>query len=394
MSRAIPLSYTLRSVFQRRTRTLLTVAVMALVVLAVTVMLSLVYGIESTLVETGEPDNLIVMRKGATNDGASMVPIEAYRAVQYFPGIATDPASGEPLVSPEMIVQPFFYVEGGGRENVLVRGIRPVAFGVHRNVRIVEGRAPRSSSGEALVGRAVAGRYKGARLGADLRFGNRLWKVVGILEAGGSSFESEVWVDVNDLWTDANRAIYSGLRVKVAPDADPAALRARIAADGRWALEAKPEIEYYREQAETAGFLFGLTVALGAIMGIGATFGAMNTMFAAVKSRTAEIGTLRALGFSRGSILASFVGEALAISLVGFVVGIVLAFGVTAAITAWLHGIAISMMTFTTATVSLKVTVATAVQGLGFALLLGLIGGFFPARRAALLSPVEALRRR
>src|SRR5882724_7827764 len=333
----------------------MTVAVMALVVLAVTVMLSLVSGIESTLVETGEPDNLIVMRKGATNDGASMVPIDAYRAVQYFPGIGADPASGEPLVSPEMVVQPFFYVEGGGRENVLVRGIRPVAFAVHRNVHVVEGRAPRSSSGEALVGRAVAARYKGTKLGGELRFGHRVWKVVGILDAGGSSFESEVWVDVNDLWTDANRSVYSGIRLKVGPDADPAELRKRIEADARWALEAKPEMDYYREQAETAGFLFGLTVVLGVIMGIAASFGAMNTMFAAVKSRTAEIGTLRALGFSRISILVSFVAEALAIAVAGFVVGIVLALTVTAAITAALHGIAIQMMTFTTATVSLKV---------------------------------------
>jgi len=394
MTRAIPLSYTLRSVFQRRTRTLLTVVVMALVVLAVTVMLSLVHGIESTLVETGEPDNLIVMRKGATNDGASMVPIDAYRAVQYFPGIASDPQTGEPLVSPEMVVQPFFYLENGGRENVLVRGIKPVAFAVHRNVHVAEGRAPRSSSGEALVGRAVANRYAGTRLGGELRFGHRAWKVVGILEAGGSSFESEVWVDVNDLWTDANRAVYSGIRVKFAPDADPAALRKRIESDARWALEAKPEIDYYRDQAETASFLFGLTVVLGVIMGIAAAFGAMNTMFAAVKSRTAEIGTLRALGFSRGSILLSFVGEALAISLAGFLVGIALAFSVTAAISAALHGIAIQMMTFTTATVTLKVSSATAMQGLAFVLVLGLLGGFLPARRAALLSPVEALRRR
>jgi ABC-type lipoprotein release transport system permease subunit len=261
-------------------------------------------------------------------------------------------------------------------------------------VHVVEGRTPRSSAGEALVGRAVASRYKGAKLGGMLRFGHRDWKVVGILDAGGSSFESEVWVDVNDLWTDANRAVYSGLRVKMAPDADPAALRARFAADARWALEAKPEMDYYAEQAETARFLFGLTVALGVIMGIGAAFGAMNTMFAAVKSRTAEIGTLRALGFSRGSILASFVSEALAIAAAGFVVGIVLAVTVTAAITAALHGIAINMMTFTTATVALKVTPATALRGLLFALALGLAGGILPARRAALLSPVEALRRR
>jgi putative ABC transport system permease protein len=394
MAPAIPISYALRSALHRRTRTLLTVAVMALVVLAVTVMLSLVSGIRRTLVETGEPDNLIVMRKGATNDGASMVPIDAYRAIEYFPGIAADPRTHEPLVSPEMVVQPFFYRADGGRENVLVRGIRPVAFAVHRNVHVVEGRAPRSSSGEALVGRAVAARYPAARLGGEMRFGRHVWKVVGIMEAGGSSFESEVWVDVNDLWNDANRAIYTGLRVKVAPGADTAALARRIAADPRWALEARPEVEYYREQASSSDFLLTLTMALGAVMGIGASFGATNTLFASVQSRTAEIGTLRALGFSRGAILASFLAEALAIALAGFVLGMLLAVAATVGITAALHGVAINLMTFTTATVSLRVTAENALIALLLAVLLGFAGGVAPARRAARLSPVEALRRR
>jgi len=392
MSRAIPLSYSLRSVFQRRTRALLTVVVMALVVLAVTVMLSLVSGIRRTLVATGEADNLIIIRKGATNDGSSMLPIEAYRAVAYFPGIASG-ADGEPLVSPEMVIQPFFYRPDGGRENVLVRGVRPVAFAVHRNVHIGKGRAPRSSSGEAAVGRAVAARYA-VRLGGDVRFGRRVWKVVGILEAGGSSFESEVWVDVNDLWNDANRSIYNGLRVKVAPGSDPQVLVRRVAADPRWTLEAKPEIDYYREQADSANFLFRLTLALGLIMGIGASFGAMNTMFAAVKSRTAEIGTLRALGFSRRSILISFVTEALAIALAGFAVGVLMAIATTLGINALMKGVAINLMTFTTATVDLRVSATSALQVLLLATLLGLAGGFLPARHAARLSPVEALRRR
>src|SRR5439155_715243 len=208
--------------------------------------------------------------------GSSMVPIEAYRAVAYFPGIASG-ADGTPLVSPEMVVQPFFYRPDGGRENVLVRGVRSVAFAVHRNVRIAEGRAPRSSSGEAVIG---------------------------------------------------------------------------------------------------------------------ASFGAMNTMFAAVKSRTAEIGTLRALGFSRRSILVSFVTEALAIALAGFAVGVLLAIAATLGINAVMKGVAINLMTFTTATVELRVSTTSALQVFVLATLLGLAGGFLPARRAARLSPVEALRRR
>ncbi|MGH7821539.1 MAG: ABC transporter permease, partial [Candidatus Binatia bacterium] len=269
----LPLRYSLRSIGARPVRTLLTVAVVALVVLAVTLMLSLVSGIRRTLVATGSPDNLIVLRKGATNDGSSMIPIEAYQAVRYFAGIATDQPSGEPLVSPELVVQPFFHTAAGGRENVLVRGIRPVAFAVHENVRVGEGRMARPSSGEAMVGRGLLARYGDIGPGRELRFGRRTWTVVGILDSGGSAFESEVWVDVHDLWNDANRSAYSGLRLKAAPGADRDALVRRIESDGRWALEARPEVDYYEEQGETANFLYGLTLILAAVMGLGATFG-------------------------------------------------------------------------------------------------------------------------
>jgi putative ABC transport system permease protein len=394
MARSVPLSYSMRSAFHRRTRTLLTVAVMALVVLAVTVMLSLATGIQRTLVTAGEPDNFIVMRKGATNDGASMVPIDAYRTVRYFPGIATDSTTGEPLVSPEMVVQPFFYRADGGRENVLVRGIRPVAFAVHDNVRIAQGRAPRSSAGEAVVGRGVAERYPGAVVGGELRFGRRAWKVVGILDGGGSAFDSEVWVDVTDLWSDANRSVYSGLRVKIAPGTDGSAFVRRVESDGRLALEAKPEIDYYRDQSESSSFLFGLTMGLALIMGVGASFGAMNTMFAAVSSRTTEIGTLRALGFSQRSILVSFVYESLAIACAGFVVGSLLAIVTTEVLTAVMNGIAVNLVTFSTATVALRVSWSNVAFAFALSLLLGLAGGVLPARRAARLSPVDALRRR
>lgn len=393
MAGRLPLSYSLRSALVRRTRTLLTVAVIALVVLAFTLMLSLVTGIRRTLVETGSPDNLIVIRKGATNDGSSILPIEAYQAIRYFVGIATDPASGEPLVSPEMVIQPFFYKEDGGRENVLVRGLKPIAFTVHDKVRIAEGRVFRPSSGEVVVGRGVAARYAGARLGAELAFGHHRWKVVGVLEAGGSAFESEVWVDVNDLWSDANRSTYSGLRIRALPGAEREALVRRIGSDGRWALEAKPEVDYYREQSESASFLYGLTVALAAIMGLGASFGAMNTMFAAVQSRIAEVGTLRALGFPRRAILAAFVAESLAMALAGFVTGSLLAIGATLALTWWLRGVAFNLATFTTAVVTLQVTRDNLLAAFFLSLLLGFAGAYLPARRAARLSPAEALRR-
>jgi putative ABC transport system permease protein len=224
-----------------------------------------------------------------------------------------------------LVVQPFFHTLDGGRENVLVRGVEPVALQVHRDVRITAGRMFTPSSGEAVVGKGVMGRYRGAALGNELEFGHRRWTVVGILDGGGSSFESEVWVDVRELGNDAKRTFpYSGIRLRAADGYDMGALKRRIDDDPRFALEAQPEADYYAKQAESANALYILVIGIAVLAGIGAGFGAANTMYAAVQTRTAEIGTLRAIGFSRGSILWSFQVEALALAGIGFALGAVL----------------------------------------------------------------------
>ena len=289
---ALPLGYPLRNLVHRRLRTALTVAVIALVVIATTLFLGLVSSMRRTLSTTGSPDNLIVLRKGSDNDGSSAVPLEAHQALRFFEGVGKN-AAGEPLASPELVVQPFFRTESGGRENVLVRGVEPIALDVHEEVHIAEGRMFEPSQGEAVVGRGVASRYRGAQLGKDLRFGRRSWKIVGILDSGGTSFESEVWVDVRDLAADAKRGVlFSGVRLKVAPGADRDALIRRIEADPRWTLGAKTETEYYAKQAESANVFYVLVVGLAVLAGFGAAFGATNTMYAAVQARIAEIGTL------------------------------------------------------------------------------------------------------
>ena len=192
---ALPLSYSVRSLFARRVRTALTVAVIALVVVATTLFLGLITSLQRTLVTTGDPQNLIVMRKGSSNDGSSQMSLQAIQDIRFFEGIERD-AEGNPMISPELVVQPFFWREDGGRENVLVRGVEPApALQVHRDIHLGEGRMFRPSSGEAIVGSGVAGRYRGAQLGSELEFGRGRWKVVGVFESGGSSFESEVWVD-------------------------------------------------------------------------------------------------------------------------------------------------------------------------------------------------------
>jgi ABC-type antimicrobial peptide transport system permease subunit len=391
---ALPLSYSLRSLFARRLRTTLTVAVIALVVVATTLFLGLISSLKRTLVTTGDARNLIVMRKGSSNDGSSQLTLQALQDIRYFEGIARDPA-GEPTISPELVVQPFFWREDGGRENVLVRGVEPgPSLAVHEDVRIAEGRMFRPSSGEAVVGVGVAGRYRGARLGDELEFGRGRWKVVGVLESGGSSFESEVWVDARELANDAKRTLpYSSFRLRVAPGADLDALARRIGDDPRHALEAQVETEYYAKQAESANTLYLLVVGLAVLSGIGAAFGATNTLYAAVQARTAEIGTLRAIGFSRGSILRSFLVESLVTGLLAFALGAAAAWGLGLAVSRALGGIGFGAATFTTNVIQLRVGPSDLAAALAFALAIGLLGGLAPARRAAQLRPVEALRK-
>jgi putative ABC transport system permease protein len=390
---ALPLAYPLRNLAHRRLRTALTVAVIALVVIATTLFLALVSSLRRTLVTTGSERNLIVLRKGSDNDGSSQIPLDAYQTLRFFEGIATDP-QGEPLVSPELVVQPFFYREDGGRENVLVRGVEAQALDVHREVKIVEGRMLEPSQGEAVVGRGVAMRYAGAELGRELKFGRGTWKVVGVLESGGSSFESEVWVDARDLAADAKRPIpYSGIRLTVADGADRDALIRRIDDDSRWALEAKPETAYYAKQAESASPLYALVVGLAVLAGIGAVFGATNTMYAAVLARTAEIGTLRALGFSRGDVMGAFLLESVGIAALGLLVGVAVAWPLGLGVSNALGGIGFGAVTFSTNVITLQVGPFDVAIAAMLATLIGLAGGLAPAWRAAQLRPVEALRK-
>jgi ABC-type lipoprotein release transport system permease subunit len=275
-----------------------------------------------------------------------------------------------------------------------VRGVEPVALQVHDEVEVVEGRMFAPSSGEVIVGRGVAGRYAGAAVGDTLAFGRGRWRVVGLFEAGGSSFESEVWADVRELAADARRPVaYSGLRLRVADGADRDALARRIGDDPRWALEAKPETDYYAEQAESANVFYLIVIGLAVLAGVGAAFGATNTLYAAVQSRRAEIGTLRALGFPRIAILTSFLVEALVVALGGFVVGAAAAALLGRVVSSALGGITFGAATFTTNVVQLRVGAGDLVFALGLALAIGLVGGFFPASRAARLRPVEALRK-
>ncbi len=264
----LPLSYSLRNLAARPARSIMTAGVIALVVVACSLFLGLISSLKRTLVSTGDPLNLVVMRKGSDNDGSSQLPLEAYQAIRYFDGIARDDAD-QPLVSPELVVQPFFRTRDGGRENVLVRGVEPVALAVHAQVRITEGRMFTPSAHEAIVGRGVVGRYAGAALGSDLEFGRGTWQVVGVFDAGGSSFESEVWVDVRELANDAKRIFpYSGIRLRATGPAAMAALAQRIDDDPRYAIEAQAGDRTTTPSSdESANSLYILVVGIAVLVG-------------------------------------------------------------------------------------------------------------------------------
>ena len=389
----LPLSYSVRNLRARPGRSVMTASVVALVVVACSLFLGLISSLKRTIVSTGNAMNLVVMRKGADNDGSSQLSLEAFQAIRFFDGIARD-AQDRPLASPELVVQPFFRTKDGGRENVLVRGVEPVALAVHEQVQVTEGRMFTPSAHEAIVGRGVLGRYEGAALGSDLQFGRGTWKVVGIFDAAGSSFESEVWIDVRELGNDAKRIFpYSGVRLRVAAPADIEPLIRRVDDDPRYALDAQRETDYYAKQSESANSLYILVVSIAVLAGIGAGFGASNTMYAAVQTRTAEIGTLRALGFSRAAILSAFEVEAVALSGLGFLIGAACAIGLSALLGVLLGGVAFGAATFTTNVITLRVGASDLIGALILAFAIGIFSGLGPAWRAARMRPIEALRK-
>lgn len=386
--RAVPFAYIARNLWVRRVTTLLTAGGMALVVYVFATVLMMSEGIRSTLVATGQPDNVMVLRQGAGAEINSAIERGQAAILSTLPGIATD-ALGRPLLSAEPVVLINLPKRSNGKpSNVTVRGTSDIGLQLRPGVRIVEGRMFRPGTSEIVVGSSTASGFAGIDIGANLRFAGRDWLIVGRYDSGRSGFDSEIWGDAEQMAQAFRRTVFSIVVFRLADAGLFDSVKARIDADPRLALEAKPEIRFYAEQSEAlATFINILGLSLAIIFSIGAVVGAMITMFAAVAQRTGEIGTLRALGFRRGAVLAAFLVESLLLSAIGGVVGLAVASAMQAVDVSTTN-----FQTFAELAFRFVLTPTIAWQALAFALAMGVVGGFIPAWRAARLQIVDCLR--
>ena len=384
----IPLSYVFRNLWTRKLTTLLTAGGMALVVFVFAAVLMLDAGLRKTLVGTGSWDNAVLLRPASQTEIQSAVYRDQASLVETLPDVARGPG-GEPLVSKETLVLIAIPKRGSDKPaNLVVRGMPAMGLLLRPQARLVEGRMFRPGSSEVVVGRAIADGFDGTGIGERLRFAGREWTIVGTFDAAKSGFDSEIWGDVDQMMQAFRRTAYSSVLVRLADAGAFEAFKARIAADQRLILEVRQEPAYYQDQSKSLSiFISYLGIALSVIFSIGAMIGAMITMYAAVANRSAEIGTLRALGFRRSSILAAFLVESLMLSLVGGVAGLVLASFLQAFTITTMNWQSFSQLAF-----GFHLTPGIAGATLLFALAMGLAGGFLPSVRAARLEIVDSLR--
>ncbi|MGE3840981.1 MAG: ABC transporter permease [Vicinamibacterales bacterium] len=385
---AIPLAYNLRNIRQRWQVTLLAIAGIALVVTVFVIMIALTSGLRIALAATGSLDNAIVVQRGANAELTSGI-AKANADVIAADNRVARTRDGKPAVSPEIVVVATLPKRADGLQaNVQLRGVSPAAFDVRANVRVTEGRRMEPGTTEVIVGRRVIERFSGADVGSSIRIKQRDWLVVGVFDADDSSFESEIWGALDVMASVFNRqGGYQSLTVKMADPGQIDAWATEVKANPRLPVDIKSEPAFYEEQAgPVAGALLGLTIFVSFVMAIGAVFGAMNTMYAVVSLRTREIGTLRALGFARRSILVSFVLESTFIALVAGAIGVLLALPANGLTTAT------GNVTFSELAFAFRITPPAIVGGMTFAGFMGVVGGLLPALRAARLPILSALR--
>jgi putative ABC transport system permease protein len=392
----VPIKYNVRNLRLRWVGTLMTVLGTGLIVGSSCGVFSLVEGLQQSLKVSGDPLDLIVLRKGSSSETVSGIESDKADKIVNLARIARDDA-GRVLATGELTHIPVVERVTGGRTNLILRGIEPasradlksVSMILRPDFKIVQGRDLQAGKGEAIVSRSIARRFKGAGLGQTLRISAReSYRVVGLFTAGGSSAESEVWVDVKDLRQNTKREGYvSSVQLRTASSRDMEQLRKTIQDDPQFKLAALPEPEFFAEQSRTALFYKVAGVIIALFLSIGAMFAAANTMFAAVSSRTREIGTMRALGFSRFSILVSFLGESVLLCALGGVLGVLatlplsfLTFGTN------------SIDTFAEVSVNFRFGPLVVIVAAIMTLAMGIFGGLFPAIRAVRMDVITSLR--
>jgi len=385
----IPLAYIARNLWVRRLTTVLTAGGMALVVFVFAAVLMLDAGLKATLVATGAVDNVVFIRKGAETEIQSGLAREQAALIESLPQIARG-GDGAARVSKEVVVlNSLPKMDTGRRSNVPIRGVSPMGLELRSQIRIVQGRLFRSGSSEIIVGRSVARQFAGVEIGQSLSFAQRNWLVVGVFDAGRTAFDSEIWGDGEQLAQAFRRfGGYSSVIARLVSPQAFAELAAAVAAEPRLTVEVKRERQFYEDQSRAlSNFISYLGITLSVIFSLGAMIGAAITMYASVATRTSEIGTLRALGFARRSILAAFLLESLLLALAGGAAGLLAA--------TFLQAFTISttnFQSFSELAFSFALTPKIVVGSLAFALAMGLAGGFLPAVRASRMGIVDALR--
>lgn len=386
---AIPLTYNLRSLRVRWSSTIVAVAGIAGTVAVFVAMLALASGFKATLVSSGSPQNAIIRRAGATSEMESAITLEQVRILEDAPGVARGPEG--PLVSPEVVVISSFPIKGGGGDaNVQLRGVGPKVLAVRANVKIIAGRMFRPGLNELVVGRNVVGEYAGFELGDHKTFGGGNWTVVGVFDAGGSAFDSEVWCDeaiLNPMYSRPQNIFQSATLRLENPEAFQRCKDA-LTADPRLTLQVEREAAYYEKQSRAVTTLIlVLGGMVAAIMGIGAVFGALNTMYSAVAERSREIATMRALGFGAFAVVLSFLFEAVCLALLGGLIGCLVVLPLNGVTTGTMNWQTFSHMAF-----AFRVTPQLLGGGLVFSVVMGILGGVPPAISAARSTIAVALR--
>jgi putative ABC transport system permease protein len=385
----VPVSYNFRSIRARWTSTIVAVLGIAGTVGVFVAMLSLAKGFRATLVASGSPGNALVMRAGSSSEMMGGITLDSVRIIQDAPGVARD-ASG-PLVTQEVVgVVPFPLISTGTDANVQIRGVSPNVLNIRKFVKISQGRMFQPGLDELVVGKNANRTYAGLTLDNTVNFAGGRWKVVGVFDAGGSAFDSEVWCDSKILNQVLLRPpnIYQSATVHLTSPADFQKFKDSVTTDPRLNVDTMREIDYYAKQSTTMTRL--ITVLGGivaAIMAVGAIFGALNTMYSAVSERGREIATMRALGFSNLNVLLSFLFEALMISIVGGILGCLAVLPLNGLTTETMN-----FQTFSNLAFAFKITFDLLLMGVLFALVMGVLGGLLPAIRASVRPVAVALR--